>query len=69
MLTSRTYIESIFRDELENVGLQLESGKRNVESLTERVESLQEEKNALQHFNKLERKRKALESAILKVKS
>jgi hypothetical protein len=69
MLTSRTYIESICRDELENVGLQLESGKRNVESLTERVEGLQEEKNALQRFNKLERKRKALESTILKVKS
>ena len=51
------------------MALQLESGKRNVESLTERVESLQEEKNALQHFNKLERKRKALESTILKVKS
>jgi hypothetical protein len=33
------------------------------------VEGLQEEKDALQRFNKLERKRKALESAILKVKS
>jgi hypothetical protein len=68
-LQEPTYKESICRDELENVGLQLESGKRNVESLTERVESLQEEKDALQRFNKLERKRKALESAILKVKS
>jgi chromosome segregation ATPase len=46
----------------------LEDGKKNIEQLHTRIEELQQEMEVLHRYNKLEKKRKALESAILKVK-
>ena len=55
------------REELDITQLQLDDGKNNLELLLNRIAELQEEKEVLETFNKLERKRKALESALLKV--
>jgi multidrug resistance efflux pump len=56
-----------FREELDLTQFQLEEGKRNTEQLVAQINELEQEVQVLQRYNKLEKKRKALESAILKV--
>ena len=48
---------------------QMGNARDNLDQLVGRIESLQVEKELLERLKKLERKRKALESAILKVGS